>query len=388
MNPLASVVVASPPAAPSVAALVPYVESMMNQMITVAQQEVRSLVDIIAQEEAYLIQEVAPFFGIPTPANPTFGTVAHQTSSGSESGSGASPTHPIIPKQGDPKMGPSTPGSGIRFDTGPDYGGGGTATVTGQVWLDSNGDGFENNGEMGFSEIQVYLVNAGGTPVAGDITDEYGDYQMTISAGPVPANYTVHVVFPAYDLATKQDGDSQIDQYGNSTVFALAAGDQKAIKAGIRSMNVTILEDHPPGQPIQDQTTLRDAIQTGNNGPPQPAVTFIDPATKKNLNGTISLQSALDPIEKSYNIVGSGAGNLTVQGGGNANPFRIFTVNEVTSTISGLTIQNGFVQNDNGGGILNNGDLTLLNDDVYNTKRLVVFKAATAAASITPAVHN
>jgi hypothetical protein len=127
--------------------------------------------------------------------------------------------------------------------------------------------------------------------------------------------------------------------------------------AGILSMNVTTTQDDANG-PIQSQITLRDAIKTGNNGPPAPAITF-----QQGLVGTISLQASLPAIDASYDIVGPGANTLTVQGDGDLiNPYRIFNINAgVTSTISGLEIAAGYALGF-GGGVFNDGNLTLNND--------------------------
>jgi len=129
--------------------------------------------------------------------------------------------------------------------------------------------------------------------------------------------------------------------------------------------------DDPNGPTVQNTVTLRDAIETGNNGGGighggsiEP-VTFINPSNGNPLSGTITLQAALPAIQKSYNVSGPGSSTLTVNGNNAAG--TIFTVNAgVTSTISGLTITGG--NGGNGGGIYNQGDLTL-NDIVLNHNR-------------------
>src|SRR5262249_15766427 len=102
--------------------------------------------------------------------------------------------------------------------------------------------------------------------------------------------------------------------------------------------------------------TLRDAINTGNNGGGighgnsiEP-VQFIDTANKgQPLSGTIGLQQTLPSIQKSYNIGGPGASTLAVSGN---NSYRLFTVGGgVTSSISGLTIEYGNAAY--GGGVFN-----------------------------------
>ena len=76
------------------------------------------------------------------------------------------------------------------------------------------------------------------------------------------------------------------------------------------------------------------------------------------MGSTITLSSVL-PINQNVSIVGLGAANLTVSGGGTVGVFSVTT--GVTASISGLTIANGHVTG-NGGGIDNAGTLTLTDD--------------------------
>lgn len=189
-------------------------------------------------------------------------------------------------------------------------------------------------------------------------------------------SYEVEVVLSDGDEATDEDADSDIDDTGFSPVFALNAGGTEDIKAGIRSMQVTTTDDDADG-PIQNQVTLRDAIETGNNGG-GPAITF-----EAGLSGTISLQAAPPPIEESYDIDGPGASLLTIQDAdsGSGIPtvqaylapapasFRIYTIKAgVTSNINGETIAGGRVSGGDGGGIYNAGTLTLFDDIVLDNQ--------------------
>lgn len=79
--------------------------------------------------------------------------------------------------------------------------------------------------------------------------------------------------------------------------------------------------------------------------------------------GTIKLASALPDISADVTIEGPGRGTLTVQAGGAAGNFRVFTVDSgVHATISGLTITGGAA--DTGGGISNAGTLSLISSQV------------------------
>ncbi|HEV3203504.1 MAG TPA: hypothetical protein VGY77_03935, partial [Gemmataceae bacterium] len=76
------------------------------------------------------------------------------------------------------------------------------------------------------------------------------------------------------------------------------------------------------------------------------------------VQGTINLTGALPDLTHNITIEGPGADQLAVRRdtGGD---YRIFTVNSVVVTISGLTISNGNALTGEGGGIYNAGTLTL-----------------------------
>lgn len=124
-----------------------------------------------------------------------------------------------------------------------------------------------------------------------------------------------------------------------------------------------------------DQCTLRSAIQEVNAGGTKEIDFSLPP------NSVITLDSALPDITGAISMMGPGSNTLTVQrnsGGGTPN-FRIFTFSNVAvnSTISGLTITNGRVADGgtssdgqfgsngaSGGGILNPNNETLTLIDV------------------------
>jgi hypothetical protein len=448
-NPLAFEAVASPPPVPSMAAVATYLASTMDQwtqFITTVQQDVlaawKMLGQEIAQEVSVIQQRWDRLVGInPNAPNPSLNsTVPHPgsdsgtgrgNSSGSGSGSSASTTHnspnqplnnptqqsgsgsgsgsstttyPIASGQGGmvhPLTSGSGTGSGIAGAGTGSVGNGtgsGPATVYGQVWLDNNGDGSIDNGEQGYQGITVNLLveNPDGsyTPGWSTTTNASGGYQFNITEGPAPGHsYKVQVVLnsvPYVNFQATLPGVSQINARGISAAFNLANGGWRDIEAGICSMEVTTTQDDPTS-PYQDEVTLRDAIETGNNGDGQHqnnflAVTFVNPQTGQPLGGTITLQAVLPAIEESYNIVGPGAADLTVNG--NANPGSVYTIDAgVTSTISGETIKNGS-PNGSGGGVFNNGNLTLVSDTVTNNKAGASGGGAFNAAGATLTVQN
>jgi hypothetical protein len=105
---------------------------------------------------------------------------------------------------------------------------------------------------------------------------------------------------------------------------------------------VTNLSDHDPG-------SLRDAIAT------TPAGGTVD--FQPGLSGTITLTTGELAISEDLTISGPGASVLTVSGN---HASRVFDITApVTVAISGLRIADGSVPDATGGGIYNNGTLTV-----------------------------
>ena len=107
---------------------------------------------------------------------------------------------------------------------------------------------------------------------------------------------------------------------------------------------VTTLADSGTG-------SLRAALAAANSGD---TIVF-----SSGLTGTITLASALT-INQNVTIQGPGASNLTISG---ANQVGVFVVSSAVTNgiISGLTIANGNTEGGPGGGISNNGVLTVTN---------------------------
>lgn len=103
--------------------------------------------------------------------------------------------------------------------------------------------------------------------------------------------------------------------------------------------------------------SLRRAISDAVAGD---TITFSVPA-----NSTVSLTSGELLINKELTINGPGANLLSIQRSAVAGNFRIFTIAaNFSAAISGVTIANGNLPTDFGGGILNLGALTLANSTI------------------------
>jgi CSLREA domain-containing protein len=119
-------------------------------------------------------------------------------------------------------------------------------------------------------------------------------------------------------------------------------------------VRVNTLTDANDGNCTSAMCSLRDAITLGNsNG-------TADVAFSSNVTGTISLGSSLPGLSGQFNVIGPGAANLTVSGGGSATVGSVLSVSSGSQVfLSGLTISNGNATS--GGGILNRGTLTVTN---------------------------
>jgi hypothetical protein len=109
--------------------------------------------------------------------------------------------------------------------------------------------------------------------------------------------------------------------------------------------------------------SLRAAIAAANANPGANVVNFA-----QGLQGTITLGSELD-VTNSVSLNGPGAGTLAISGN---NAYRVFYfAGGTTDNLSGLTIENGYVDVNSplgmdGGGILNSGSLTVNNCAIVN----------------------
>lgn len=69
------------------------------------------------------------------------------------------------------------------------------SSISGQVWLDGNEDGIENDGEMGMSGITVNLIALDGSTTSSTTTDANGDYQLAADPS-LSYEYQILVVIP------------------------------------------------------------------------------------------------------------------------------------------------------------------------------------------------
>ena len=111
------------------------------------------------------------------------------------------------------------------------------ASLGDRVWIDANGNGQQDSGEVGKSGVTVNLCNSAGVVVATQTTDINGNYLFT---GLVPGSYAVQFVAPTgFTLTTKDSGadgtDSDADvSTGKTGFYTLASGDDnRTVDAGL-----------------------------------------------------------------------------------------------------------------------------------------------------------
>ena len=112
------------------------------------------------------------------------------------------------------------------------------------------------------------------------------------------------------------------------------------------TLTVDTLMDENDGSCMDGDCSLRDAIQVAAPGD---TITF-------SVNGTILMNSEINTV-KNLNISGPGADLLTLSGSYTHRVFKFWG----TVSMSDLTIANGYILDEHGGGIINNGTLTLTN---------------------------
>lgn len=186
-----------------------------------------------------------------------------------------------------------------------------------------------------------YTVSGGTVgPTSGTITFAPGTTTATLTLTPV------------------NDSSNPVIEFDETISLALQNGSGYSIVSG-SALEATILDDDGIVSNLNDSGagSLRQVILALNNGQ-----SISNPTIVLNTNGTINLTSALPAIARGAVIQGNGT--TTVSGG---NAVRVFTINNgINVTVSDLTIANGLADGD-GGSILNNGNLTLVNSTIRDS---------------------
>jgi hypothetical protein len=162
-----------------------------------------------------------------------------------------------------------------------------------------------------------------------------------------------------YTPIANQSGSAVITVTVNDGLNTVARTFTVLVTPSGQTYTVGTTADHPAGSPASfaectsaTNTTcaLRDALGYAISG--TDTITF-----KSGVSGAITLTNGALTLTTSVTITGPGAATLAVDGN---NTVRVFVINSgVHATISGLTVQHGNAGAASGGGIVNDGSLTL-----------------------------
>jgi hypothetical protein len=210
-------------------------------------------------------------------------------------------------------------------------------------------------------DAPTILVTGGSLTLRNDIIQEstgFADAAISITGGIVDLGTGPS---PGGNVLNVNGGGRFIDNTTGNSIPQV--GDTFEVNGTVVSLTpyiVTNTADSGPG-------SLRDAIAqinadthrsqyTSPSDPTRDEIDFNIPGLSPSTPGTITLSGTELLVSNSVIINGPGAGLVAVSGNGLS---RIFEVGPGASdTISGLTIENGFL-NGNGGGIANHGTLTV-----------------------------
>jgi len=263
----------------------------------------------------------------------------------------------------------------------------GTATITSSIIAGNSQD--QNSGNN-FTDLSGEFISGGNNLIAegdsdsasgftngvnGDIvgtTDNPIDPQLEELQDNGGATPTQELLAgsPAIDagsnlgnLITDQRGEGFNRTVGNGTdIGAFEVQDGGLDNGGGGTYVVTTLDDEDDGNLSQGDISLREAILNSNEGD---TITF-----DSNLSGgTITLSLGELLIDKNLTIDGLGADNLTIDANEQSRVFNIDDGNSETNidvALDGLTISNGVVRSDVGGGILNQENIILSETTISN----------------------
>ncbi|HEY7427336.1 MAG TPA: Ig-like domain repeat protein [Gemmataceae bacterium] len=215
-----------------------------------------------------------------------------------------------------------------------------TATVSGNVWDDTNLNGLlDKDIESGVATVNVQLFTSVGSLVASTTTDATGNYLFTNVA---PGDYYLQFAAPSgYMFTAPYQGDDTIDSHadlttGDTEQFSLIAGeDDPFINAGLiptsaqPTTSTAVTSDLNPsayGTPITFTATVTqtDSIPLGGT------VTFEDGST---VLGTVELDGTSDGYQAVFTAGNLSLGDHNIQAIYNGDGFHLGSSASMTQTV-------------------------------------------------------
>ena len=159
-------------------------------------------------------------------------------------------------------------------------------------------------------------------------------------------------------------------------VMAVVASPAQAQESTINTITVNSLDDVT--NPEDGDCTLSEAITSANTDKSSGDATNECAAGSGSdvihvgVTGTVNLTGALPDLSGNVRIEGPGADQLTVRRDSAAGAFRIFTVGQGSEVfISGITISGGNAPGGSGGGIANEGTLTISGSTISGNSAVI-----------------
>lgn len=131
------------------------------------------------------------------------------------------------------------------------------ASIGNRVWLDLNGNGLQDNNEIGFSDVVVKLYNATGELLAVDVTDSNGNYRFDSLP---PGVYFVEFVLPdefefsppgfaiGSDISSDQDSNADPSTGRTDTITVQAGTVDLSWDAGVHQKPTSLEDADEPGR--------------------------------------------------------------------------------------------------------------------------------------------
>jgi uncharacterized repeat protein (TIGR01451 family) len=206
-----------------------------------------------------------------------------------------------------------------------------TVKIGDRVWYDTNGNGVQDNGELGVSGVTVKLLNQAGSTISTATTDSNGLYQFTANAN---STYSVEFVQPTgfNGFTTANIGNDAADSdvvnaaTGRTATFTVRTTDNLTIDAGLIKNNVDLSITKTDGlTTVQQGRQVQYTIVAANNGPmtaTNALVSDIMPSNLTNVTWT--------------SVASGGATGNDLNGTGNINDTVTLTAgSSITYTVTG-----------------------------------------------------
>jgi CSLREA domain-containing protein len=261
-----------------------------------------------------------------------------------------------------------------------------TLTVTNSILAENAGaDCVVNDGDCGLSGASGNVVVDGSTllPPLGKLLAPLGNYGGTTQTMfPLPGGPAICAGVAS--LAVAGGNPLTSDQRGwplNTSCVDAGAVQSNYLTVNNLGDTLNTIDTTSCSDGQANTCTLRDALTQSNMASTagQADIDFASSLFSSGTPavatpGTVALTAALPPIGGTLFLMGPGANLLTVSGGGSSTVGSILVISQTASTyIEGLTIANGLASlgspsGSYGGGILNDGSLTLANCAITNNQ--------------------